>query len=310
MTRVAGLRHLRRRIFTTLTAAGTAVLAVLPEGLALWLGGALGSVAAFVFRQRSREALANLQLVFPERSTAERSGIWRASCAELGRSAVEWARFPRLSIEAFRERVEMVGIDHLAKAAAHGRGVLLITAHYGNFEYLPAAVRSWLPGVTLSVVGRTMPTPGMQAMVERRRVRGGGEVIPQDVRAILRALRGGVMVGLLIDHYTRERRGGILVPFLGVRAWTTPGPALLALRTGAPVVPIHIRRLGGARHRIEVEPELELPRTGDRERDVATATAFMNEVLGRWMREDPVFWTWSHRRFRHSPDVPGRESRG
>jgi KDO2-lipid IV(A) lauroyltransferase len=256
-------------------------------------------------------ALANLELVLPDRSEAERLAIWRSSCAELGRCAVEWARLPTLSTEALLERVEVVGLEHLAKAADLGRGVLAITAHYGNFEYIPAVVRARLPGARVSVVGRTMPTAAMQSMLEARRVRGGGAVIPQDARAILRALREGTIIGILIDHYTRERRGGVLAPFLGVRAWTTAGPALLALRTGAPAVPLHIQRARDGQHRIEVEPPLELPQSGDRERDVAVATARMNEVVGRWIRQDPVPWTWSHRRFRHSPDLepPGKEAR-
>ncbi|HME68389.1 MAG TPA: lysophospholipid acyltransferase family protein [Myxococcota bacterium] len=309
MSNSARLRSARRRAATALAATGAAALTALPERLAIPLGAALGGTAARCFRRRTREALANLRLVFPERSEAERAAIWRSSCAELGRCAVEWARLPSLSTEVLLERVEVVGLEHLAKAAELGRGVFAITAHYGNFEYIPAVVRARLPGASISVVGRTMPTPGMQTMIERRRIRGGGEVIPQDARAILRALREGTIIGILIDHYTRERRGGVLVPFLGVRAWTTAGPALLALRTGAPAVPLHIHRLRNGHHRIHVEPALELPQSRDRERDVAAATALMNEAVGRWIREDPVPWTWSHRRFRHSPDAELRESR-
>jgi KDO2-lipid IV(A) lauroyltransferase len=308
MSASARLRRARRRAMTALAATSAAALTALPEQVALALGAALGAVAARCLRRRAHEALANLRLVFPERSEGECVAIWRSSCAELGRCAVEWARLPTLSTEALLERVEVIGLEHLAKAAELGRGVFAITAHYGNFEYIPAVVRGHMLGAHISVVGRTMPTPEMQAMLERRRARGGGEVIAQDARAILRALREGTVIGILIDHYTRERRGGVLVPFLGVPAWTTAGPALLALRTGAPVVPIHIHRLQNGRHRIDIEPALDLPRSGDRPRDVVTATALMNEVVGRWIREDPVPWTWSHRRFRHRPEGEVRGS--
>jgi KDO2-lipid IV(A) lauroyltransferase len=302
------LRRARRRAVTALVATGAAGLTVLPEGLALPLGAALGGAAAHGLRRRTRDALANLRLVFPERSDAERAAIWRSSCAELGRCVVEWARLPKVSTERLLERVEVVGLENLAKAAELGRGVLAITAHYGNFEYIPAVIRARMPGASISVVGRTMPTPEMQTLIERRRIRGGGEVIPQDARAILRALREGTIIGILVDHYTRERRGGVLAPFLGVQAWTTAGPALLALRTGCPMVPLHIRRLRDGHHRIEVEPVLELPRHGERTQDVEAATALMNRVIGRWILEDPVPWTWSHRRFRYSPDAEVRGS--
>src|SRR5208337_1276987 len=112
------------------------------------------------------------RLVFPERSEAERAAIWRSSCAELGRCAVEWARLPSLSTEVLLEHVEVVGLENLRKAWELGRGVFAITAHYGNFEYIPAVMRAHIPGANISVVGRSMPTPGMQAMIERRRVRG------------------------------------------------------------------------------------------------------------------------------------------
>jgi KDO2-lipid IV(A) lauroyltransferase len=309
MSEDARLRSARRRAATALAATSAAAVNALPERLVLPFGAALGRAAARCLRRRTRAALTNLQLVFPDRSEGERLAIWGSSCAELGRCAVEWARLPNLSTGALLDRVEVVGIEHLSKAAELGRGVLAITAHYGNFEYIPATVRACLPGSRVSVVGRTMPTAEMQAMVERRRVRGGGAVIPQDARAILRALRQGTIIGILIDHYTRERRGGVLAPFLGIRAWTTAGPALLALRTGAPTVPLHIHRLHDGRHRIEVEPALELPHSGDRERDVVVATALMNEAIGRWIREDPIPWAWSHRRFRHSPDLEPRETK-
>ena len=278
--------------------------AALPEPAALRAGAVLGRMGAVLFRRRAREALANLRRALPELSEEERAALWRRSTEDLGRAAAEWARLPRLSEQDLLARVDVMGLEHLVKAAARGRGVLAVTAHYGNWEYIPAVIRARLPDLRFSVVGRTMPSPQLQAWIETRRTRGGGEVLPQDARAILRSLRSGTILGVLVDHYTRERRGGVLAPFLGLRAWTTPGPALLALRSGAAIVPVHIRRISGPAHRIEIEPELELPQTGDRTRDVAAATALMNQAIERWIRADPAPWTWSHRRFRHSPDLP------
>ena len=122
---------------------------------------------------------------------------------------------------------------------------------------------------------------------------------------MLRALRKGRAVVALNDQYARRSRG-VFVPFFGVRVSTSLGPALMALRTGAPIVPgLRASRIGPDRHRLMIRPALETPDTGDRRKDAELLTARSNAALEEFIREHPEQWMWSHRRFRHSPDLPG-----
>ncbi len=142
--------------------------------------------------------------------------------------------------------------------------------------------------------------------VGAQRTRTGGTLISRRKAApgILRALRKGAAVGVLNDQYSRRTRG-VFVPFFGVRCSTSAGIATLALRTGSPVLPAYTLRDGPDHHLLTILPPLETPQTGDRKRDIEVATAHYNEALEAIIRKHPEQWMWGHRRFRHSPDLPG-----
>jgi KDO2-lipid IV(A) lauroyltransferase len=146
----------------------------------------------------------------------------------------------------------------------------------------------------------------LYARVLRQRSRTGNLVIDRRkaARAILRALRSGCTVGILNDQYSRRTRG-VFVPLFGLRCSTSAGPATIALRAEAPVVPMYVIRDGPDHHRLVVQPPLELPRTGDRSRDILEATARMNGALEPIIRAHPEQYMWGHRRFRYSPDLEG-----
>jgi len=298
------VRPLRHAVEVALARAAIALVCALPERAALAVGAGIGRAAGALLRRRRRISLANLAVVFPELDPATRAAIYRRHMREVGCNAVEWARLPLLTPEALAERVEIVGLEHLRAAVAQGRGVFAVTAHYGNWELLPATMHAVAPDTRVVVVGRTLRNAALYRMIVARREQGGGELLAQDARPILRALRDGKTVGVLVDQYTTKRRGGVLAPFLGLRAWTNAGPALLALRTGALLVPAHVHPLGGGRHRLVLDPAIEPSSTGDREADLLATVTRMNQALSGFIRADPAPWLWSHRRFRRSPDVP------
>lgn len=302
--RSRAFRPLRHAIELAAARIAIAFICALPENAALSVGAWLGRASGLVLRRRNRVALANLRLVFPGCDDTELRLISRESLAEMGRCAVDWARIANASADEIRHRVEIVGIEHLVAAAAGGKGAFGATLHYGSWELIPAAFRAHLPDLPVAVVGRELRNAGLYRMIVSRRERDGTLIVPQEARAVLRALRAGRVVGVLVDQYATARKGGVLVPFLGIEAWSNAGPALLSLRTGAPIVPAHIHRIAGGRHRIVLEPAIKPPATGDREADIIELTTRLAEVLGRVVREEPAPWLWSHRRFRHSPGIP------
>ena len=297
-------RALRWRAEAGLARLLIAALSRLPERSAL-AAGALGGRAALRLSRRHRErARSNVRIVYPEWSDERVDGLLRANFAELGRIAAEWARHPRLSPEQLQARIEFHGLEHLEKALQRGRGAIVVTAHYGHWELIPSALRFRLPQVEVTPTGRTLVNPWVQAMVASRRNLGGGFVLERDTTEIIRALRRNAAVGILVDLRRSRKRGGILVPFLGRRAWTPHGPATIARRTGAAVIPAFTRRSQGLHHRIELLPELEQPRGPDLHADTAAATTALNDALGRFILAEPSSWLWVHRRWRGSPDVP------
>jgi KDO2-lipid IV(A) lauroyltransferase len=154
------------------------------------------------------------------------------------------------------------------------------------------------------VIGRPLTNPLLRAVMQKQRTSTGAELLlhrnvaPQ----MLRALHKGRVVAVLNDQYKR-RSQGVFVPFFGVRVSTSPGPALIALRAGAPIVPAAAVRIGPDRHRVVIRAPLEEPNTGDRRKDVELLTARGNAAMEAFIREHPEQWMWSQRRFRYSPDL-------
>jgi KDO2-lipid IV(A) lauroyltransferase len=286
-------------------ATGTAVATarVLPERIALGLAASLGRRFAAFDTPARRFARANLKLVFPDWNGAQREAFLRTSFSELGRAAAEWARLPGLSPAEILARVEFRGIERLKNALAKGRGALVVTAHYGSWELLLRAAGVALAGQEVTAIGREQSNPYFQAMINRRRCLSGWQPLPQDAPSILRALHRNAVIGILADHYLSERKGGLLAPFLGKPAWSNPGPATLALRTGCPLLLAHTHRLSENRHRVELEVGPEPPSGDDRQKNISEFTTRINEALGQLIRREPVPWLWATRRWRASPAV-------
>jgi KDO2-lipid IV(A) lauroyltransferase len=299
-----GRQHpLRWRFEIAAIRVGIAALDALPEASATALAAAGGAALSRVENRRRALALANLRLALPASSAAERRTLLRDNFAELARCASEWARLPSLDARTIAERVEIHGLEHIEAAYRRGRGVLVATAHYGHWELVLRALGLALAEREVTAVGREQSNPYLQAMVEERRRLGGIEPIGQRATEILRALRRNAGIGLLVDQYFSERRGGILVPFLGWGAWTNPGPATLSVRTGCALLVAHVQRVEGPRHRIVVEPELSIPDEPDRPHAIRRLTELINDAIGRFVLRDPVHWLWTTHRFRNSPDI-------
>lgn len=278
-------------------------LAQLPPGLGLWVGRRLGDLAYWVLPTRRAVASRNLARAFGGQRFQEELGqLCRESFRHLGMTLVEACTFFFRPPSVLLSRVDVEGVEHLKDAAAQGRGVLLLTAHFGNWELLAAAHIQ--TGYPLSVVVRPLDSPLLNRLVTRFREGGGVEVIPKHraVRPVLEALRRGGMVGILLDQNT-SRRQGVFVPFFGEPASTSKSLAVLAFLSRAPVVPVFIHREPGGRHRVIIEPAVPPPDTGDREQDVVAFTAAFARIVESRIRQWPEQWLWMHRRWKTRPSA-------
>jgi KDO2-lipid IV(A) lauroyltransferase len=275
------------------------LLARIPRRWLVALGAALGWLL-WVLRIRRRVMLSNLALAFPERTEAARRRIARDTCRQLGAAAAEFIRLPYASREELERIFVYEGWENLERARARGKGVIACTAHFGNFEVLAAAHS--LRGIPVTVVTRGMRggTKGDALWLATRR-RSGLEdlhVGPGDTyKAASAALRSGRVLGYVIDQ-SEHARSAVYPTFFGVPCATSPTPAVLAWRTGAPAVFVVSMPLGDGRHRVVLEGPFDPPRTGDRERDATAFMQEMNDRLERHVRAHPEHWYWLHRRWK------------
>ena len=194
-------------------------------------------------------------------------------------------------------RVE--GREHLDAAMARSERALAVTAHLGSWELLSLAPT--LIGYPVSIVVRPLDSGWLDRLVARARRSGGIEVIAKRhaARPMLEALRRRRIVALLLDQ-NASRREGVFVPFFGRLASTSRSAAVLSLRTGAPILPVFIRREDQTRHVITFEPALPEPR-GSGEDAVVELTAGCTEAIERAIRGAPEQWLWLHDRWRTRP---------
>lgn len=278
----------------------------MPLPPALWLGRRLGDLLYLALPRRRRIALANLAHAYPELPVAERRRLARRASQHLGMTLVELPRLMAAPLDAIVARIRLDGVEHLdAAMRAHGRA-LMLTAHLGNWEILCAAHR--LTDYGLSVVVRPLDAPWLEAVAAALRGRTGVEVIDKRgaLRAVLEALRRGRLVGILMDQ-NAARREGVFVDFFGRPASTSRSIALLAVRTGAPIVPIFARRNPDGSHQVVIHPALPAPASNDAEAAIVELTARCTVEIERAIRQSPEQWLWSHDRWRTRP--PGGGSR-
>jgi KDO2-lipid IV(A) lauroyltransferase len=274
-------------------------VSTLPEGAADAFGRRLGTA---VHRLGIRRATVeqNLRLAFPERTEAWRQDVCRRAYQHLGREAAAMLRLATLDKQAVVDRTVTRGWDEMEGALAEGKGCILATGHYGNWEIAAAAVAA--RGVPISAIVRRQGNLLVDQRLDETRRRLGVETVAQREapRAVPRALRRNGVVGIVGDQ--DARRAGVFVPFFGVPASTHRGPALFAIRFGAPVFACVARRLPGAGVRYEVSgTRVPVQRTGDLEADVAALTAELAARLEASIREAPEQYFWFHRRWKSKP---------
>ncbi len=273
---------------------------LLPLPLLRALGSAIGVAALRLSRKQRGRALKHLELAFPECDEA-----WRrrtvVRCARhlgtlLGEIAWLWSA-PRKAILA---RTEFVGLERFTSCTGPDFGAMVITGHCGNWEWLNLALGAI--GHPLTVAAREVYDPRLDELARRLRGRFGGDTALRGRSAgtkLVGALRHGRSLGLLIDQDIAAP--GVWVEFFGRPAWTPSGAALLAVRTGARMVPIFAARLPDGTMRITVEPAVATAATSDTEATAARLTALLTAHIERQIRAFPEQWVWLHKRWRHQP---------
>jgi len=266
---------------------------LLPLDWASTIGGALAR-AIGPRLGISKRARLNLSRALPELSKAEVAHIIAGMWDNLGRVAAEYPHLRKIRVFNPGGRVETHGFEHIDRAVAAGRRMIIFSGHIANWEIgMLAAVQY---GISVAQIYRAANNSLVDRMITRFRG-AGGELIPKGTVAARRAiavLRRGAHLTMLADQKMND---GIPVPFFGRTAMTSSALAALALRFDCDILPARVERLGGARFRLTVFPPLPLPRSGDHHADVAALMAQVNQILEGWIRDRPGEWFWLHRRW-------------
>ena len=267
-----------------------------PEG-AEAAGRRFGRLFRSLDRRRREVAERNLALAFPEKRPAEIEALSIAVFEHFGGMAADLLHAVGEPLEALRARVEVTGAETARAAAATGRGLFLLTAHLGNWEY--SALLTCAIGLPTTVIARPLDNPLLEAILRRFRERTGNTVVYKTnaAREMLRTLKRGGTVGILADQHT-STADAVVVPFFGRPASTTSIVARLVDRTEALLVPVACVRTGPALYHLAYEPPIDVRSLPPEEREPVPLTGRFNLEIERLVRRNPEQWLWLHNRWK------------
>lgn len=274
------------------------IVLLLPLRAVQKLGGALGVFVYSVLGFRRGVTLENLRHAFPEKSNDELNRIAQDAFRNVGTALLELVWVPRLVPERIRKVVSFENTELVKEVCSRGKGVLLLTAHFGNWELLAQSVKVFFD-IPLNIIVKTQSNSLIDRKVNERRTRQGSKIVPMDlaVREVLRALRAGEAVGIVADQSAAKEN--IAVEFFGRNVPTHEGPAVFSLKTGAPILLLFSIRKPDGTYRVMVE---ELPTSdlvGYNKENVVVLTKRHVKRTEEIIRAHPDHWMWMHKRWKH-----------
>ena len=284
----------------------TWIFAIVPEQFVSRLGCSVGLLMHTVLGSRRRIAEQNISRTLEHMrsqpgcncSIETPEGIAREVFKNLGCSLVEVCRFYHGRGDNLISLLEVRGRENLDEALARGKGVIFLTGHCGNWEMMALAYSAVFKS-TMSVVARRQNNPYLHNMVDKMRSSYNNRVIYKDnaIKNIIGELRKNGVVGMLVDQTVLPEEG-VLISFLGQKAWASKAPVLIARKTGAAILPAFIHRENG-RHVAEIHPLIQF--TGNSSDDgVMSDVQLYSKAIERFITEHPTDWYWVHRRWKRT----------
>ena len=269
---------------------GNWVMRVLPPRVRYPLAALTGRCAFFLMPRRRRVAFENFGQVLgrPWNDPLVKRTA-RHAFGNYFKMFADFMLMYSLKPEEIRRMVRPQGVERIDRVLAEGKGAVVVTAHVSNWDILAAA--SAVYGYPISAVTNELPSGGLNELVIASRERIGMKMIrlgPSSLRQILRALGRNELVALASDLYSGDR--GVRVPFFNRPAIFPAGPATIALKTGAPILPVWIRRQPDNLYIAEIEEQIEVSRTGDTQRDIQLTTERIVQFFERIIRREPDQW--------------------
>src|SRR5687768_6199347 len=279
-----------------------ALVRIVPLPIALSIGRGLGTLMRLAARKRYRVALKNLDIAFGDTKTVEeKERIARECFKHFGMFAVESLKFSYMSQDEVERRLSVgeESMNEFTELTSHGKGILLITGHLGNFEI----AGRWITarGYELFALARQARDRGTTDVMTQTRERMGIKVVTinQSLKPVLAGLKRNAIVAIICDKNARD----VVVPFFGRPTGTVDGPARIALRMGAPMLFFYCVRDGKGHYDVRSHGHYWAIPSGDMEADVIRTMTEVNQRLEEMIRLYPEQWLWFHNRWKSSPKV-------
>jgi len=245
-------------------------------------------------------AYANLKAAFPEKSSKDLKRINRAHFENLGMNVIELLKLPFMAKDYLRRHVKLENVDSLKFSLEQGKGVIVLTAHFGNWEI--ASLVASLNGYTMSVFAREQKYEKLNNLLNQFRQSTGCKVITKgfSIKDIIRTLNNNGIVAMLSDQDAGAN--GVFVNFFNRPASTAQGIIAFGSKTGAKILPSFIWRVGVDKHIARVgDPFKLIVSTGDKEKDVQVNLQRIADILEDYIRKFPEQWLWAHKRWKSTP---------
>jgi len=271
------------------------VVCLLPYSFVLVLGKLMGKLYYHIAARQRKRAVDQMQESL-HISAQEADRIARSLFIKLGQTFLEVMYMPSLNQETIKRYVTIENLQYMNDALAEGRGVVLLTAHIGNWEWLGASLA--MAGLPLTTVIKRQPNDQHTQILNEYREMVGIEVFARGTTELVgaaKALKRGKILGFLADQDGGSN--GLFVEFLGKMASTPMGPAVFAKRFKAPVVPVFIVRHPSGGHKVIMHPPLYYQDTGNEEQDLYKITEKMTKIIEDTIKEYPDEWIWFQKRW-------------
>lgn len=264
------------------------------------LGRIFGDIGYAASSSRRKVAIDNLKGAFPEKGIREIKKIARGSFRNFGIAFMELLWFPRLKDASLRRLVVSKKIGLITDEHSKGKGLILLSGHFGNWE-LTALAGAYLSKIPFNIIVQTQNNRLVDEAINSHRCFFGNKVVPMgmSVREIIRTLNGKGVVAIAPDQ-SGDRVGGLYIEFFGRNTATHQGPAVFALRSGAPLLMGFLIRGEDFRYELMIESIDISDLSGTGEVPVAEATRRHLAMLEKYIRLYPDHWLWMHKRWKHT----------
>ena len=280
------------------------LMSCIPVPIGQFLGKILGITLGMIPIERNKISLDNIRHSFGDyMGKSDITKLYRQVLVHFGQMLFEVPHILRLKQRNLYKYVSLEGENNLLQAIKKGKGVFILTGHFVNWELIAAAVA--LRFGQLAVVARPSNNRSLNRLIYELRSRFRTEVIPKQngMRKIFTSLKKNKLIAILLDQNV-DWYNGVFVNFLGRQACVNKGLALMALRTGSPVIPVFPVKQKDGRYKIIIGEEVTLIRTGDKTMDVEENTALFTKIIEKQVKEHPDHWFWFHRRWKTLPYCP------